>query len=433
MTKKTVYVGICADVLHHGHINILNHARELGELTVGVLTDRAIAQYKRLPLMPYEERKIVVENIKGVARVVPQDTLDYTANLKEFRPDFVVHGDDWKEGVQANTRLKVIDVISEWGGEVVDVAYTGGVSSTELTKELSRKGITTDYRRSLLRRLLEAKDIVRVIEVHSGLSALVAANAKHLENTDVRVFDAFWNSSLTDSTVRGRPDIEVVDTGARLSVIRDVCEVTTTPIIYDGDTGGSIDNIPFLVYELESHGVSAVVIEDKVGAKRNSLFGTKAKQQQASIEVFCEKIAAAKAAQIGDDFMFFARIESLILERGADDAMARAEAYLAAGSDGIMIHSCKTEPDEILKFTRNFREKGYTQPVIAVPSTYNTVREAELQEAGVSIVIYANHLLRAAYPAMVKVAETILRDTNSYEACKETMSISEILELIPPR
>ncbi len=433
MTKPKVYAGVCADVLHHGHINIIKHARDLGELTVGLLTDRAIAQYKRLPLMPYEERKTVVENIKGVAQVIPQETLDYTANLESLKPDFVVHGDDWKEGVQADTRRNVIDVISKWGGQVVDVPYTAGVSSTQLIESISERGITADFRRGLLRRLLDAKDTVRVLEAHSGLSALVAGTAKHTVGKEVRAFDALWCSSLTDATSRGRPDIEVVDTGARLSVIRDMCEVTAIPIIYDGDSGGSIDNIPFLVYELESHGVSAVVLEDKVGPKRNSLFGTTVKQEQASIEDFCDKIRAAKRAQVGHDFMFFARIESLILDKGQDDAMQRAEAYIEAGADGVMIHSAKSDPAEVLEFAAEFRKRGYTQPLIAVPSSYNTVTEAELCEAGVSIVIYANHLLRAAYPAMVSVAESILEHTRSHEANSEIMSISQILKLLPPR
>jgi len=142
--NKTVYVGMSADIIHPGHLNIIKEAAKLGSLTLGLLTDKAIASYKRLPYLDYEHRKSVVENIKGVDGVIPQETLDYRPNLKKIRPDFVVHGDDWKEGVQSEVRQQVIDTLSEWGGKLVEVPYTKGISSTMLNKAVKEVGTTPD-------------------------------------------------------------------------------------------------------------------------------------------------------------------------------------------------------------------------------------------------------------------------------------------------
>ena len=430
-SKKTVYVGMSADIVHPGHLNILREAAKLGAVTVGVLTDRAIASYKRLPYMAFEQRREVVEAIKHVTAVVPQDTLDYRPNLRKLKPDFVVHGDDWKEGVQRKTRQDVIDALAEWGGKLVEVPYTAGISSTQLNNAVKEIGTTPDIRRARLRRLLNAKDHLRVLEAHNGLTGLI------VESTSVEIdgkkteFDGMWVSSLTDSTVKGKPDIEAVDVSTRVSSINDLLEVTTKPIIFDGDTGGKIEHFVFTVRTLERLGVSAIIIEDKVGLKKNSLFGTDADQQQDTIEGFCEKIKAGKRVQVTDDFMIIARIESLILKQGHDDAVARAKAYIEAGVDGIMIHSKEKTPDEILAFCESFRGFRRKVPLVAVPSTYDTITDQDLAKAGVNIVIYANQLLRSAYPAMIDTAKSILTHGRAFEARAQMMPIAEILTLIP--
>ena len=428
--QATVYVGMSADLVHPGHLNVLRKAAELGEVTVGLLTDAAIASYKRLPYMTFEQRREVVEHLKGVHRTVPQHTLDYVENLKEYRPDYVVHGDDWRTGVQAPVRQRVIDTLSEWGGELVEVPYTEGISSTQLHQALKEVGTTTDVRRKRLRRLLAAKPLVRCLEVHNGLTGLVVEHVS-AERRQAKVeFDVMWASSLTDATMRGKPDIETVDLSSRMITLNDVLEVTTKPIIYDGDTGGKPEHFVFAVKTLERMGVSAVIIEDKVGLKRNSLFGTDVPQTQASISAFSDKITLGKQAQVTEDFMIIARIESLILNQGLDDALERAEAYIGAGADGIMIHSKSSVPDEVLAFCEEYRSMEPRVPLVVVPSTYSSVTEAELQEAGVNVVIYANHLLRSAYPAMMDTARTILEHGRAEEADRKLMPIKELLVLV---
>lgn len=428
---KTVYVGMSADMLHHGHINIINEAAKLGAVTVGLLTDSAIASYKRLPYLSFEERLAIVGALKGVVEVVPQDTLDYRPNLLKLKPDLVVHGDDWKSGVQKKVRDQVIATLSEWGGEVVDVPYTAGISSTTLNALIKEQGTTPDRRRGQLRRLLQAKSLVRVLETHSGLSSLIAENLEVERGGLMRSFDAVWSSSLTDSTNKGKPDIEAVDTSDRATTIGSIFEVTTKPLIYDGDTGGKPEHFAFTVKTLERLGASAVVIEDKTGLKKNSLFGTEVAQTQDTIEEFILKIKAGKNAQVSEDFMIFARCESLILDKGMEDAVARCKAYVKAGADGIMIHSRREDGAEILEFCERYKDFGLGRPLIVVPSSFDQITETEFAEAGVNIVIYANHMLRAAYPAMVKVAKTILENERCYEARPLCMSIKEILEVIP--
>ncbi len=431
MEKKIVYVGMSADIVHPGHLNILKEAAKFGEVTVGLLTDKAIASYKRLPYMEYEQRKIVIENIKGVKEVIPQDTLDYTPNLEKIKPDYVVHGDDWKEGVQKNTRQAVIDTLNKWGGKLIDVPYTKGISSTKLNNALKEIGTTPDIRLKRLRRLISAKPIVRIIEAHNGLTGLICENINVEINGVKKEFDGMWSSSLTDSTSKGKPDIEAVDITTRLHELNDILECTTKPIIYDGDTGGKIEHFVFTVRTLERHGISAVIIEDKVGLKKNSLFGTDVKQTQDSIEHFCEKIISGKNAQVTDDFMIIARIESFISGKGVNDAIERAKAYIEAGADGIMIHSKAKTPDEILSFCEEYNKFENRVPLVVVPTSYNQITDAELAEAGANVVIYANHMLRSAYPAMVDVAKSILINDRSYEANDKCMSIKEILNLIP--
>ena len=428
---KCVYVGMSADLVHPGHLNIIKKARELGEVTIGLLTDAAIARYKRLPYMTYEQRKEVIESIKGVACVVPQETLDYRPNLRKYQPDIVVHGDDWKEGVQKEVRQQVIDTLAEWGGELIEVPYTKGISSTALNKALKEIGTTPDVRRAKLSRLLKAKPLIRLMEAHNGLTGLIVENVRVDDERGKAEFDGMWASSLTESTSKGKPDIEAVDVTSRVYTLNEILEVTTKPIVFDADTGGRCEHFQFTVKTLERLGVSAAIIEDKTGLKKNSLFGTEVDQTQDNIENFCLKIQAGRAARVTNDFMIVARIESLILGKGMDDAIARAEAYIGAGADGILIHSREKTPDEIFEFCDLYSKFEERVPLFVVPTSYNKVTEAELEARGVNVVIYANHLIRAAYPAMIDVAKTILENRRSAEADSQLMSIKDVIELIP--
>ena len=425
MNKSIVYVGMSADLIHPGHMNILKEASKYGNVIVGLLTDKAIASYKRLPALTYDQRKEIISNIKHVFTVIPQHTLDYTENLKAYKPDYVVHGDDWKQGVQKEVRQKVINTLSKWGGELIEIPYTKGISSTQLHNSLKEIGTTPEIRQKKLRRLIENKSIVRILEAHNGLTGIIAETVSYDNNE----FDGIWMSSLTDSTAKGKPDIELID---RYSTLNDVLEVTTKPIILDGDTGGKPEHFAFTVKTLERLGVSAVIIEDKVGLKKNSLFGTDVKQTQDSIEGFSKKIKIGKSSLVGEDFMIIARIESLILKAGLEDALKRAKAYIDAGVDGVMIHSKEEDPTEIFDFCDEYKKFDKKVPLVVVPSSYNSVTEDILIEKGANIVIYANHLLRSAYPAMVKTAESILKNKRSKEASDDyCMSIKEILNLIP--
>ena len=424
---KLVYVGMCADLIHHGHLNIIKEAKKYGEVVVGLLTDSAIASYKRLPALSYEERKIVVENIVGVSKVIPQITLDYIPNIEKLKPDYVVHGDDWKEGVQKQVRQGVIDKLEEWGGVVIDVPYTKGVSSTKLHNHLKEIGTTPDIRRKMLSRLIESKPIVRVLEAHNGLTGLIVEKTK-VGNDE---FDAMWLSSLTHSASKGKPDNQYVDITTVNQTLSEIFDVTTKPIIVDLDNGGIVEHFKHTIRSLERIGVSAVIIEDKIGLKRNSLFDDTSNQKQDSIDSFSEKIREGKKSLVTKSFMIISRIESFILNKGVDDALNRAESYIDNGVDGIMIHSKSKDGDEILTFCEGYKKFKKKVPLVVVPSTYNRVRENELIEAGVNIVIYANHLLRSSYPAMIDTAKSILENKRSYEASKNCLPIKEVLELIP--
>ena len=429
--RKKVYVAMSADIIHNGHINLIRKAAELGDLTVGVLTDEAIATYKRYPLIPVDARMEIVGSLVGVAHVVKQTTLDYEQNIRELKPDYVVHGDDWRSGIQSNIREKVIHTLSEWGGKLVEVPYTEGVSIERLRSRLDAEGVLPEQRRIRLANLLKGKPLLRVLEAHNGLTGLIVENTRVAKGGGIQGFDAMWISSLCDSTAKGKPDIELVDMTSRLDTINQIMEVTTKPIILDGDTGGQIEHFVFNVKTLERIGVSAVIIEDKVGLKKNSLFGTDVEQQQDTIENFCRKITAGKHAQQTRDFMIIARIESLILEQGMDDALARAHAYVNAGADGIMIHSRRKEPIEILEFCDKFRSDFPRIPIVVVPSSFASIYEDELMEHGVRVVIYANHLIRSAFPAMQRTAELILENGRCLEASQNCMSIKDVISLIP--
>lgn len=428
---KTVYLGMIADIMHPGLTRIISEGAKHGELVVGLFTDRAVASRKRLPFLSYEQRREVVESIKGVSRVVPQDEWSYIPNILKFRPDCLIHGDDWKNGAAAEMRQKVFDTMAEIGGEVIEVPYTHGINSSGLFNEVKALGTTPEARMKMLRRLIEAKPIVRIMEAHDGLCGLIIENLEVEKGERVEAFDGMWSSSLTDSTSKGKPDIEAVDLTTRLQDLNNILECTTKPIIFDGDTGGKTEHFAFTVRTLERHGVSAVIIEDKTGLKKNSLFGTDAVQTQDSIENFCNKIKTGKEAQITEDFMIIARIESLIAGKSVLDALQRADAYVEAGADGIMIHSKDKSGDDIREFCLAFREKHRKVPLVVVPTTYNHIYEEELAGWGINVVIYANHMLRAAYPAMKAAATSILENERSLEANPLCMPIKEILELIP--
>ena len=429
--NKVVYLGMVGDILHPGLINIITEATKLGDVMVGLYTDKAIAAYRRLPYMTYEQRKQVVENIKGVTQVVAQDDYSYIPNLLKYKPNYIIHGDDWKEGRDSELRDAVFKTMHEIGGEVVEIPYTKGINSSSLGKDIRGIGTTPDIRLKALRRLIAAKPIVRILETHDGLSGLIAENLEIENGPKINSFDGMWSSSLTDSTSKGKPDIEAVDLTTRMQDLTNILECTTKPIIYDGDTGGKPEHFAFAVRTLERNGISAVIIEDKIGLKKNSLFGTDAVQIQDSIEGFCHKIKIGKNAQVTDDFMVIARCESLIAGKSVDDALERCFSYVEAGADGIMIHSKNKTGEDIKQFCVKFREKYTSIPIVVVPTTYNQIKEEELHSWGVNVVIYANHMLRAAYPAMLKCATTILENERSLETDPICMPIKEILELIP--
>lgn len=420
-----------ADIIHVGHVNLLTKASLLGDLYVGVLTDEAIAEYKRFPLMPLEQRMSIIGALKGVSQVLVQKALDYEENLRLLKPDYVVHGDEWRTGIQSTMREKVIAILAEWGGELVEYPYTAGVSIEQLRLDIDGQGILPERRRNRLTSLLRIKKMVRVLEAHNGLSALIVENTKVVKGDRIEGFDAMWVSSLCDSTAKGKPDIELVDMSSRLGTINEILEVTTKPIILDGDTGGLLEHFVYNVKTLERIGVSAIIIEDKIGLKKNSLFGSDVLQQQDSIENFCKKITAGKQAQQTKDFMIISRIESLILDQGMDDALARARAYVHAGADAVMIHSRRKEADEILSFCDSFSSEFPHIPIVVVPSSFNAVYEEELSKHNVRVVIYANHLIRSAFPAMQKTARLILEHGRCKEADETCMSIKDIITLIP--
>jgi len=425
--SNVVYVGMCADLIHHGHLNIIKNAKDYGRVVVGLLTDSAIADYKRLPALNYEQRKIVVENIKGVDEVIPQETLDYIPNLEKIKPDYVVHGDDWKTGVQKQVRQKVVDKLNEWGGKVIDVPYTKDVSSTKLHNHLKDIGTTSDIRRKMLKRLIESKPIVKILEAHNGITGLIVEKTK----VGYDEFDGMWLSSLTHSASKGKPDTQYVDITTVSQTLSEIFDVTTKPMIVDLDNGGLVEHFKPMVRSLERLGVSAVIIEDKVGNKRNSLFQDTSNQLQDTIEDFSYKISQGKKSLVTKDFMIMARIESFILGNGLDDAIKRAEAYIEAGADGIMIHSKSKTPDEIISFCNEYKQLKKIVPLVVVPSTYNRVTEKELTDIGVNVVIYANHLLRSSYPAMVDTATSILKNKRTYEVNDKCLPIKKVLELIP--
>lgn len=429
--KKTVYMSFSTDVIHGGHTSIIQKAAELGELVVGVLTDEVVASYRRFPVLRFEERVKLLESIKGVSKVIPQKTLSYAENLRMLKPDYVVHGDNWRTGFQKPIRDEVIEVLKEYGGELIEFPYSQNEEYEKLELSQREQLSMPDVRRGRLKRLLEMKPLINAIEAHSGITGLIAEKTTVLKDGKTYQFDAMWCSSLCDSTSKGKPDIELLDMSTRLRTVDEIMDVTTKPIIIDGDTGGLTEHFVYTIRTLERMGVSAVIIEDKKGLKKNSLFGTEVEQTQDSIENFCAKIAAGKSALKTKDFFLIARIESLILDKGMEDALTRAFAYVNAGANGIMIHSRKKDPAEVFEFCDKFRAKNASTPLVVVPTTFNSVTEEEFARRGVNIVIYANHLTRSGFPAMKKVAETILTYRRAKEADEMCMPIKDILSLIP--
>ena len=431
MKNKTVYRCFSADVLHSGHIAIIKKAKELGELTIGVLSDEAIAGYKRFPMIPFAERVALFENIVGVDKVVEQKELSYVETLKKLKPNYVVHGDDWKEGFQKPIREEVIETLKAWSGELVEFPYSNSETYDELEKQVRARLGMPDSRRGRLKKLIELKGCINAIESHSGITGLIAETTTVIENGKTFGFDAIWMSSLCDSTAKGKPDIELVDMTSRFRTIDDIMEVTTKPIIFDGDTGGLVEHFVYTVRSLERMGVSMIIIEDKCGLKKNSLFGTEVVQTQETIEKFSEKISAGKKAQKTKDFMICARIESLILEKGMDDALERANCFVEAGADAIMIHSRKKSPDEIFTFIEKFRDGNKYTPIVLVPTSFNEVYEEEFKDRGANIIIYANQLTRSGIPAMQNAARLLLKNHRAKECDEICMPIKDIITLIP--
>ncbi len=428
--KKTVYMSFSTDVIHGGHTSIIQKSAELGELTIGMLTDDVVASYRRFPILKYDERVKIIESIKGVSKVIPQKKLSYAENLRMLKPDYVVHGDNWVTGFQKPIREEVMKVLKEYGGKLIEYSYTVNEEYEKLELSQREQLSMPDVRRGRLKQLLEMKPLVTVIEAHSGITGLIAEKTTVLKDGKTYQFDAMWCSSLCDSTSKGKPDIELLDVSTRLRTVDEIMDVTTKPIIIDADTGGLTEHFVYNIRTFERMGISAVIIEDKTGLKKNSLFGTEVEQTQDSIENFCVKISAGKAALKTKDFFLIARVESLILEKGMEDALTRAFSYVNAGANGIMIHSRKKDPAEIFEFCEKFREKDAVTPLVVVPTSFNSVTEEEFAKRGVNIVIYANQLTRSGFPAMQKAAETILTNHRAKEADDMCMSIKEILTLI---
>ena len=429
--KKTVYISLTADSIHHGHMKLFETARKYGDIIIGLLSDKAVAEHKRIPYLNFEQRKKILINFKGVKSVIVQNEWDYSKNIKSLKPDFLVHGDDWKTGHMSEIRRKVLKIMKSYGGKLIEIPYTKGVSSSALINHLNQISVTPDIRRSLLRRTIESNKISKFLEAHSPLSAIIGENTL-IEKKGKKIgFDGFWSSSLTDSTVVGKPDNESLDFSQRLNRVDQIFEVTTKPLIMDGDTGGKVEHFEMRIKSAERLGISALIIEDKKGLKKNSLLKDTSRQTQEGKIKFSEKISVGKKAQISDDFMIIARIESFILGKGLNDAISRAHSYIEAGADGIMIHSKSKNPREVISFSKVFRKSYKKIPLVSVPSSYNQISEKTLYENGFNIVIYANHMLRASYPAMQHVAKTILEKNRSKEADKKLLSIKEILNLIP--
>lgn len=429
MKNKIVYVPLAVDILHSGHLNIINRAKKYGKVVIGLLSDNAVAEYKNIPSLEYEERYKIVKNLKNVHKIIKQDTWDYSKVLNSLKPDYFVHGDDWKKGIQKKTRQKVIRLLKKNKGKFIEIPYTKNISSSSIKSNLINH-LTPISRVSILKRLIDSKKIVRILESHSPLSGLIAENMKFQRGNKTEQFDGMWSSSLTDSSLKGKPDNQSLDFSSRFNGLGDLFDVTTKPLIFDADNGGRLEHLPFTVRTLERLGVSAIMIEDKIGLKKNSLFKNQSGAKQDSIKNFCKKIDLIKKTRNSKDFLIGARIESFILGKGLQDGLKRAKAYSKAGADLILIHSKENTPKEIFSFSKVFRKTKYFKPLVSVPSTYSRTTESMLIKNGFKIVIYANQMLRASYPAMENVAKTILKNQRSFELEKKISSVKEVINLI---
>jgi len=428
--KKKVYVGLAVDIIHEGHINILKKASSLGDVTVGLLTDEAIASYKNIPHLDFKRRKIIIQNIKYVKKVIPQNTLDYVPNLNLLKPDFVVHGNDWKQGVQKKTRERVIKTLKKWSGQLIEPKYTKNISSTIIKRKILETNTSPQNRISRLKRLFITKDIVRILESHNSLTGLIIENLNVIKKNKKIEFDGMWSSSLTDSATKGKPDNSSVDFSSRISSLNDMMDVTAKPLVFDADNGGQLEHLPFLIRSLERCGTSAIIMEDKVGLKKNCLFKNQTGTKQDKPQLFAKKIKKICDSRQSNDFMVIARIESFIVGKGLKDALKRAEIYSKAGADAILIHSKEKTPTEIFSFAKEFKKSKNFIPLVSVPSTYSKVYEKDLIRNGFKLVIYANQLLRAAYPAMQFAAKKILENNRAFEIERKIIPIKEIINLI---
>jgi len=289
--------------------------------------------------------------------------------------------------------------------------------------------IPAKERVGLLKKLIEEKGFVRLIEVHNGLSALIAQMCSVKKEENVIEYDGFWESSFTDSASKGIPDAEIVGYDSRLVTIDEILNVTSKPMIIDGDTGGSAAQFEYLVRKLGRLGVSGIIIEDKMFPKRNSL-DKDAKQILEDPEVFSQKIQRGQEVKLGEDFFIIARIESLIAGRSLNDAVSRARQYIIAGADGIMIHSKKDTPNDILSFASEYEKiciELKRRPIlVCVPTTYNLITDKELHDHGFNVIIHANQMLRAAHKSMKKVSEVMLRNDRGFEAEALCSPVSEV-------
>ncbi len=425
-----VYVSMTMEILHNGHLKILKEARRHGRVTVGLLTDQALENKKALPLLSFEQRREILEALDCVDEVIAQDTWGFDAVLDRHKPKVFVHGDKW-DGPLQGMRERVIAKLESYGGQFVELPYSHEFDTGNIAPQMTAALASPYARQKAFRRLLQSHRLVRLLEAHSPLAALIGENMQVEREGKTLQFDGFWSSSLTDSTEMGLPDIEALDMSRRFQNIDEIFEVTTKPLVMDADTGGKPEHFELRARTMERMGIAAAIIEDKTGLKKNSLLGTDVPQTQATVEQFCEKIQAGIEGQKYNGMMIIARLESLILGKGVDDALMRAEAYVAAGAGAVMIHSKETEPDEVFAFTGQFRQTHPTIPIVVVPSSYNRVMDHELQAHGVKVIIYANHMLRASYKAMDKVARAILANGRTAEIEDDIISIKQILKLIP--
>ena len=422
--RNFCYIALSDDILTKSNIEIIKKSSKYGFVIIGLMSDNAINEYKSAPLLNFNQRKLIAENLKNVHKVVEQKTRDYTDNLIKYKPKYVIHKKNhWSKGHQKKIRDKIISTISKWSGKLLEF---------KTKEEFNTDIIQTnpDLRRNKLVRLINSKKIVRLLESHSSLSALIIEKLKVDVKNISEEFDGLWCSSLADSAVRAKPDNQSVDLTTRVNSLNDILETSTKPIMFDADNGGSLEQLPYVVKNLERLGVSAMVMEDKVGSKKNSLFDDQSGSKQDTISNFCKKLKLASKSRVTNDLLIVARIESFILNKGISDALKRAEAYSRAGADLILIHSKAKTAKEIFSFSKLYKKSKYFKPMVCVPSTYSDTHEKDLIINGFKVVIYANHLLRSIYPAMIKTAKSILKNKKSRNIERNISSVKEIISLI---